>query len=171
MNETDVKFVVPPAIVTRADFARVMRELEQVDNNFEAQKARGTGHERGYVLPTMSKALSDFLETNKIDLGNDQARMVLRERMRHLNDHAPLIRMTFAGEVDPRSAEQLAAWIRQNLHPQALLAIGLQPSLVGGVYIRTPNHVYDFSLRKQLAGKRAALIEGLDAAIAKQGAV
>jgi hypothetical protein len=148
-----------------------MRELERLDNDLESQKARGAGRGgHGYVLPTMSKALSDFLEANKVDLSNDQARMVLRERMRHLSDHAPLIRLTFAGEIDPGAAEQLAAWIRQNLHPQALLAIGMQPSLVGGVYIRTPNHIYDFSLRKVLAGKRGALIEGLHASIARQGA-
>lgn len=168
-------FTIPPAIATRADFSRVMRELERVDNDLEAQKARAgggvgsaAGHAVQYLLPSMSKGLNDFLEMNKIALGNDKARMELREQMRRLKDHAPVVQMTFAADVDPETLTWLASWTRQNLHPQALLQVGLQPGLVGGVYIRTPNHVYDFSLRGRLREKRGAIREALDAALARQ---
>jgi hypothetical protein len=145
-----------------------MRELERVDNDLEAQKARATGGAVQYLLPSMSKGLNDFLEMNKFDLGNDKARMDLREQMRRLKDHAPVVQMTFATDVDPETLTWLASWTRQNLHPQALLQIGLQPGLVGGVYLRTPNHVYDFSLRGRLREKRGAIREALDGALARQ---
>ncbi len=174
-QDSSAGFTIPPAIATRADFSRVMRELERVDNDLEAQKARAGGGMSNpggnavqYLLPSMSKGLNDFLEVNKVDLGNDKARMELREQMRRLKDHAPVVQMTFAADVDPETLTWLASWTRQNLHPQALLQVGLQPGLVGGVYIRTPNHVYDFSLRGRLREKRGAIREAIDAAVARQ---
>ncbi len=168
MNETDAKFVIPPAVATRADFSRVMLELERVDNDLEAQKARAAGQPVSYLLPAMSRALNEFVEVNKIDLASDKARMALRERMRHLKDHAPVVQMTFARDVDPASMTRLAAWCRENLHPQTLLQVGMQPALVGGVYIRTPNHVYDFSLRQRLQDRRSTIAASLDELLSKQ---
>ena len=92
--------------------------------------------------------------------------MGLKEQVRKLKEHAPIIHMTFAVEADPESLSQLVAWIRQEIHPQALISDGLQPSLVGGVYMRTPNHVHDFSVRRLLADKRDIIAHELEAAYA-----
>jgi F0F1-type ATP synthase delta subunit len=88
--------------------------------------------------------------------------MALKERMRVLKDKAPIIHMTFAAEADPDFLQQLAAWVRQEIHPQALISTGLQPALVGGVYMRTPNHVHDFSVRSLLQGKRDIIAHELE---------
>jgi len=73
--------------------------------------------------------------------------------------------MTFATVADPESLQKLVDWIRQEIHPQALLHVGLQPALVGGVYLRTPNHIHDFSLRQLLADKRSIIVDELNAAL------
>lgn len=157
-------YVLPPALVTRADLARLVREVEALDNDLEAQKARNhaTG-QTGYHMPTVSRGLSDFVELNKLDLGNDQARMLLKERMKVMKDKAPIVHMTFAIEADPASLQYLVAYMRKELHPQALISVGLQPSLVGGVYLRTPNHVHDFSLRAKLAENRGVIQQDIEA--------
>jgi len=156
-------YTLPSALITRADLARLVREVETVDNELEAQKARNhtTGKQDAH-LPTLSQGLRDFVELNKVDLADDQARMLLKEQMKVMKDKAPIIHMTFAVEADPKSLTQLMEYIRAELHPQALLQVGLQPALIGGVYMRTPNHVHDFSLRARFAQSRSVIQQDID---------
>jgi hypothetical protein len=155
-------YLLPPALTGRPDISRLMRELEALENDIESQRVRGAAA-NGYHLPTFSKSLNDFLEQNKLDVTDDQTRMKLSEDLRHLKDQAPIIHLTFASEADPEFLQQLTSWIRTNIHPSALLSVGLQPSLVGGVYVRTPNHVHDFSLRAHLKSKRQIILDALEA--------
>jgi hypothetical protein len=157
----DLNYLLPSALISRADLARLVREVESVDNVLETQKVKNNG-QGGYKLPTMSQSLNDFLVINKIDLTDDHGRMTLKEQLLKLKDKAPVIHMTFATTADPESLQDLVDWVRKELHPQALISTGLQPSLIGGVYMRTPNHVYDFSMRASMKGKRAILINELE---------
>jgi G3E family GTPase len=152
----------PPALVGRADLSHLLRELETLDNDLESQKARSRGKTEVYHMPNASQALADFLEINKIDIANDQARMDVRSQLRKLKDHAPVIHMTFASDADPESLGTIVDWIRKELHPQALVSVGLQPSLVGGVYVRTPNHVHDLSVRAHMKDSRQIIVQALD---------
>lgn len=155
-------YVLPAALIGRADLSRLVREVEAVDNDIEAQRVRGA-EQTGYHLPTMSRSLSDFLQLNKIEITDDQSRMKLTEGLRQLKDKAPIMHMTFAIEADPEALQQLVTWIRTEIHPHALLSVGIQPRLVGGVYLRTPNHVHDFSLRSFMKDKRSIMIDDLEA--------
>ncbi len=165
MSETtDYQF--PASLVGRADLARLLREIETVDGDLESQKVRATGNgsKPAYHMPLLSQALSDFLNMNKLDITKEQERMVIKERVRVLKDKAPTVHMTFAVEADPESLQTLVAWLRANAHPHTLLSVGLQPNLVGGVYLRTPNHVHDYSMRALFANSRDVLakeIEGM----------
>lgn len=161
-----VKLAFPPSLVSHADLSKLLRELEEVDNFLESQRARN-GMKATLQLPSVSKTMSDLLTINQIELTNDHIRMELRTNLRKLKDHAPVIHMTFAAEGDPASMQQIAAWVRKELHPQALISAGLQPSLIGGVYIRTPNHVHDFSLRAHLQSSRQVIVQSLDALTAR----
>lgn len=164
-KEAATPYIFPAALIGRSDLARLVREIETIDNDLEAQRVRNRGTQGGYSMPTMSRSMTDFLEQNAIDISNDRARMEFKEHLRALKDKAPVIHMTFAVEADPEFLQKLTAWIRQEVHPQALLSVGLQPSLVGGVYMRTPNHVHDFSLKALLKGKRDVMINELEGAL------
>jgi len=155
-------YVLPSALIGRADLARLVREVETVDGDLESQKVRTGGDKTAYHMPTMSQALSDFLDLNKIDVTNVHTRMLMKEQLRKLKDKAPIVHMTFAVEADPESIQKLVAWLRENAHPHTLLSIGLQPALVGGVYMRTPNHIHDFSMRSVFQGKRGVMISQLE---------
>jgi F0F1-type ATP synthase delta subunit len=164
VSETaQVEYVFPAALIGRSDLARLVREVESFDNDLEAQKVRSHGTE-SYSLPTMSRSLNDFIEINKLDMSNDQVRMALKERLRNIKDKAPVIHMTFAVEADPEFLQRLVTWLRQEIHPQTLLSIGMQPSIIAGVYMRTPNHVHDFSIKTLLAGKRDIIVKELEGA-------
>lgn len=154
-------YVLPSALISRADLSRLVREVESVDGNLETQKVKNHG-EAAYRMPTMSQSLSDFLALNQLDVSDDKVRMNVKTQLQKLKDHAPVIHMTFATSADPESLQDLVEWVRKELHPQALISVGLQPGLVGGVYMRTPNHVYDFSLRNYFKGKRQVVVQAIE---------
>lgn len=163
-----VRFAFPPSLIGHADVARLLRELETLDNDLGSQRARNRGTNAGYRLPNTSPALSDMLALNKIDIANDRARMDLRTQLRKLKDHAPVLHLTFAAETDPEALQQIVEWIRKELHPLALITVGLQPSLIGGVYVRTPNHVHDFSVRAHMQNGRGIIVRAIDALVGAQ---
>ena len=114
-------------------------------------------------MPTMSAQLSEFLKKNDLNLEESKTRSALIKQLRTMKDKVPIVHMTFAVETDAESLQQLAAWLRSSIHPQAVIDVGLQPALVAGVYLRTPNHVHDLSLRGKLQGSRELLVKELGA--------
>lgn len=163
--KTYADFVLPPSVVSRVDVARMVREAERVDSELTAAAARTKTGAEAQPRPVLSPQLSDFLGQNGLEFGDDShARTALIQQLRLLKDQAPVIHMTFAVTADPESLAELAAWVRLSLHPQAIIAVGLQPALIAGVYLRTPNHVHDFSLRAKLEGSQDVLLKELEAA-------
>lgn len=164
-EEATTQFILPSVLITKADLSRLVREIEDLDNEFEAQKVRNQAagkHDEGYHMPAISEGLSEFAEQNKIDLTDDHARQELRKQIKRIKEKAPILHMTFAVEADVPALRELVEYIRKEFHPQALLQVGLQPSLVGGVYMRTPNRAYDFSIRAKLAQNRNIIQQDLD---------
>lgn len=153
--------VLPPSLIGRTDILRVLREVEALDQDLSGQAIRNPG--QPLTIPTLSQAVAQAVELNKINLSDPDSRQVLVTSLRGAKD-APSVQLTFASEPEPEIVQDLAAWIRTNLHPQALLAIGLQPALVGGVVVRTPDHIYDFSLRGRFKAALPTLVKDMAAA-------
>ena len=150
------KFVLPTSVVTKLDVSRLVNELEKVDNELTAAAVRKQDH----VQPVMSQQLAEFLEQNKVSL-DEGDRGDLIKQLRLLKENVPVIHMTFAVTADQESLQKLVQWLRAET-PQAVIAVGLQPGLVAGVYLRTPNHVHDLSLRNALDGRRDVLVKELE---------
>ncbi len=169
MNEPAVKpyatYILPSAVVSRLDMARLVREVEAIDNALTEHAVRTKVGQSEAYTPSVSDELNDFLQANEIeiDANSSQSRMQFIGQLRLLKDRAPVMHMTFAVEADKTSLRQFAQWLRESVHPQAVIEVGLQPGLVAGVYLRTPNHVHDLSLRAALAKGRSVLVEELGA--------
>ena len=103
------------------------------------------------------------MQINDIDIKNGEDRSRLLHDARHLKNTAPVIHVTFATSADNDELTKIVDWVRQSVHPMAVLTVGLQPSLIGGVYIRTSNKVFDFSVRSQLADGRHIIKRELEA--------
>lgn len=167
-DKASADLVLPASVVSKVDVSRLVSELEKVDNELTAaaiHKKAGVQLTDAAELP---QRLSDFLHANKLTLGDSTKRSQLIKQLRRLKDNVPVIHMTFAAETDRESLEQLAHWVRSSVHPQAVIAASVQPALVAGVYVRTPNRVYDLSLREALKSNRAALAGQLGAARGKR---
>lgn len=165
MTEAPVKtaadFVLPPNVVSKVDLARMVSDLERVDDEMTTAGIRAGG--AAVPMSAMSEQLESFLNLNSIQITDDHQRMDLIQHLRKLKDSVPIIHMTFATQADRDSLQQLAQWLRTEIHPQAVIGVGLQPGLVAGVYVRTPNHIHDLSIRGRLESSRGVLVQELEA--------
>ena len=154
---------LPSSVVTVRDLARLVAEVEELDNELTTTTVRAHVSKGVVEQPIMTAAFEDFLSENELDFNESKERSRLVKALRKLKDNVPVIHMTFAVPADNESLQQIAAWVRQSVHPQAVLEIGLQPSLVAGVYVRTTNKIIDLSMRTALKGKRDILLKDLEA--------
>lgn len=166
MNDTEknyTDFALPPSVVNKLDVSHLVDEVERVDNSMTEAEIREKAGAESQAAPVLSEQLTDFLSQNNLRLGNSHERSELVKQLHLLKDNVPVIHMTFAVTADRESLSELAAWLRGSVHPQAVIAAGLQPSLVAGVYLRTSNRVHDFSMRAALSGHHDALARELEA--------
>ena len=157
------QFVLPSTIISRIDVSRLVREFEAVDNALTTKTVRKKAGAQSEDTPAMSPQLLGFLDVNPVDLENTTARSAYIKQLRLLKDNVRVVNMTFAVVADPESLQQLSAWLRESIHPQAVIEAHLQPALVAGVYLRTPNHVFDLSVRNALKARRGELEKELGA--------
>lgn len=163
-SKTYTEFVLPAGVVSKVDLSRLIREVEWIDNEMTTATVRAkTGVEQA-AQPATSATLGEFLSQNGLVLGTGRERSELIAQLHLLKDKIPVIHMTFAVVADQESLQELTAWVRSSIHPQAVISVGLQPALVAGVYLRTPNQVHDLSLRAMLKGSHDVLVKELEAA-------
>lgn len=161
---TDVSELrLPASVVTKLDVARLVREVEQINDSFTTHEVRAKVGADSRWQPAPSAQLDDVLALNPINLADGDQRREFLDTLRKLKTAAPVVYMTFAGPADSESLQQIADWLRRSVHPQAVVGVGLQPDLIGGVYVRTPNHVHDLSLRARLAGHRHIITREVEA--------
>lgn len=164
MSHDDTKqFVLPSSLITRNDLRRLIVELEAVDNELTTKaihEQTGHGHDEPVVF---SKMFEHVIEANEIDMGDPAVRAGMLQELRRLKDQAPVVHMTFATTVKNEVLVKLISWLREKIDPQALIDVGLQPGLIGGVHVRTTNKVFDLSMRSQLADGRKIILKELEA--------
>lgn len=160
IHDPKLALQLPPSVTSHVHLSRLIRELETIENDYETQKARSKNGESKPLA--FSRSLTECVELNKVDANDTKVRKQLKKLLGVMKAKAPTMHFTFAAEPDAEFLQQLTAWIRQEIHPQALITVGLQPALVGGAYVRTPNHVHDFSLKAQLHDKRTIIVNELE---------
>lgn len=163
MSEQYLDFKLPPSVISRADIAHLVGELERVDNEQTTAAVRKKAGKTTKAEIILSVRLKEFLQQNKLSIELSKDRTQLIKQMRLLKEKAPVIHMTFAVSADGESLQKLVQWLRNSIHSQAVLEVGLQPALVAGVNIRTPNHVMDFSMRGLIEKRHGVLVEELGA--------
>lgn len=166
MNKPDenfeTEFALPINVITKPDLARLVIEAEKIDYFLNEKYAREKVGVFSEEQITMSEQMAGFMTVNKLQFGDSGARTSLIQRLRKLKEEAPVLHITFAQEVDRESLGKVADWLRQNISPAAVLRVGLQPDLIGGIYIRTANKVHDMSIRAQLANNRHLITEAVE---------
>ncbi len=158
-----VTYSLPANVLTRLDVSRLINEVTDVDAELTAAAVRAKVSKKAKTpSPVLSDQLADFLELNTLSLDDARLRGQLIEELRDLKKQLPVLHMTFAVSADIESLQRIVTWLRESVHPQAVINVGVQPALIAGVSLRTPNHVMDLSLRKAFSSNHELLINKLE---------
>ncbi len=164
MASSDTKVVarglLPPIVVTPTDVIDLRREVEALDEFMHQTSLRRGG--QAMSIPKLSHSLEEVVKLNNLNLLNTTDRQQLLTFLKELKDSAPVVHISFAADPSSAFMAKIIGWFRENAHPQALIQIGLQPSIAAGCMVRTENKVFDFSLRKRFEEKRQILMDKLN---------
>ena len=153
---------LPTLVFGMVEVHRLQRELEALDEYFRQSEIREAGKQP--PLPRVSRLLDACVEDNHLNLVMPEDRQRLTEFLRKIASTAPTIHVSFAADPSSAFTAKIVAWLRGNIHPQALLQLGLQPNIAAGCIVRTNNKVFDFSLRKHFDTRRDLLIDAISKA-------
>jgi len=82
----------------------------------------------------------------------------IEELLTHLRGlKLPVVHVTMAALPNHTQRASLVDWFRSQINPEMLVAFVADRNLGGGVMVRTPNHVLDYSWRQQLVDGRDKL--------------
>lgn len=152
------QLALPLSVVGPVDLGRLIRELETLDGGLTEAELRKDAEVK---LPKTTRLLDTLIELNKADLLNAEHRKGLLVHLRDIQTHAPLLHMSFSADPSPLFTDKLMGWLRNEIHPQVLLTVGLQPSIGAGCLVRTTNKFFDFTLRENFQQKSGLLMEAL----------
>lgn len=148
---------LPLLVVGPVDVGRLIRELEDIDNQLLQARLRNTEAR----LPKPSQLMEQTVQINSLNLLQEADRKRLRELLVTVREQAPVLHISFSADPNTAFVEKLMAWLRREIHPVVLLTIGLQPSLGAGCIVRSLNRQFDLSLRQDFLNKRDMLMSKL----------
>ncbi|MBI2285238.1 hypothetical protein HYU82_00215 [Candidatus Saccharibacteria bacterium] len=150
-------------VVSQTDINRLLRELGTLDDFFLSAAARTAG--TPVKPPRITFMLEQVARDNKFNLLEGPGRNELRTRLQAVLKSAPVLHISFAAEPSPRITDAILGWLRSNIHPYALLVVGLQPTIAAGCVLRTGNQIFDMSLRTHLQKQESYLVKLIEGAV------
>lgn len=157
------KLKLPISVMRKQDLIRLIDEFEQLDANLTTYEASSKVQEVGPFEEKHSNTMQQFINENELNIYDHKQRLEVVTWLRQTRRDSLAVHLTFAAEVDQPTLEQMTGWIRSVVGASALIEVGLQPNLIAGVYIRTRNRVFDYSLKARLRQQRNILIDELEA--------
>lgn len=157
--QTRSKLQLPLSIIGRMDVARLLRELDALDNFLETAVLREP--DKKPKLPKTSGLFDEMLQQNKLDGLLKSDRREMRKFLEEIRTSAPVMHMSFSSDPSPLFLQKLISWLRNDINPLVLLQVGLQPTIGAGCIVRTTNRHFDFSLRQRFSEEKKALINKL----------
>jgi F0F1-type ATP synthase delta subunit len=143
-----VELKLPLSVISQVDVARILRELNNLNDFFISATARKSG--TPMQSPPLTRLLDQLARDNNYNLLDADHRQKLQAGLNVIIGKAPLVHISFAAEPAPKALEQILSWLRGNIHPLLLVQVGLQPTIAAGCVLRTPNKVFDMSLRSYI---------------------
>jgi F0F1-type ATP synthase delta subunit len=154
---------LPISLTGRSDIMRLQRELNSLNDFFAGAAARTAGTPQ--APPKTTRVLDQLAQSNGINLLEASHRKALVEGLDELIKKAPSLHISFATEPTPKSVEPIVLWLRENIHPNCLVQTGVAPAIAAGCILRTPNKLFDMSMRVHLQKQSHFLNEMIAGAI------
>jgi F0F1-type ATP synthase delta subunit len=150
-------FVLPPSLVGPGDVSRLLREMTSLGDSLVTAEYRQ--EDDATRLKYSTPILSELASGNDYNLLDNTHRQLLGQQLENLSKNAPVIHISFVAEPSPKAVESIVVWVRANIHPYALLQVGLQPNIAAGAVVRTPNKIFDMSLRETIKQQQPYLLK------------
>jgi hypothetical protein len=157
--ENKKAFILPIAVVSPTDVARLSREVENLDEFFRQSEIRAGGTPQS--APRYSRLLDEVVVMNGMNLLQEIDRSKLMTLLAGLSDRAPVLHISFSVDPPGPYVQKIVAWLRQNVQGDVLVRVGLQPNIGAGCIVRTTNKSFDFSLKRFFDSKHEFFMEKL----------
>jgi hypothetical protein len=144
--ESKKTFELPIAVISPTDVARLLRELENLDEYFRQAAIRTGGTPQS--APRYSRLLDEVVIANNLNLLQENDRQWLISAFKGLETSAPIMHVSFSVDPPGPYVQKIVNWFRQNIRGDVLVRVGLQPNIGAGCVVRTTNKSFDFSLRR-----------------------
>lgn len=151
---------LPVSVVGLVDIGRLLREMERLEGAMQTQAIRSDA-DGVAAMPKLSQLLDEVVQLNRLDLTRPEHRQQLHGFLLDVKKNAPKVHMSFSANPSAHFIAELTTWLRTNVHPRLLVAVGLQPGIGAGCVLRTTNKYFDLSLSKSFAESRATLMKYL----------
>lgn len=143
---TENKLELPIAVVSPTDVARLMREIDNLDEFFRQSAIRQGGELQS--APRYSRLLDEVVVANKLNLLQESDRQKLISAFKNLSATAPVMHVSFSVDPPGPYVQKIVFWFRQNIRGDILVRVGLQPNIGAGCVVRSTNKSFDFSLKR-----------------------
>ena len=140
---------LPNSIATKSDLVGVIRNVDEVLDNYIENKVRDMEGVDFKSRPDVTSNLAELVSINKLEVNVDTLKS-LKQWLDHLNEHAPIDRFTFASDPNPEFVGGIVNWLRTATGQFVIIRYGVQPTIAAGCLMYTPARMYDFSLRSRL---------------------
>lgn len=162
-SEIKKNFKIPLGLSGKSEISHLTRELDKLEQYFMSAEIRKAGN--SVHPPRITRMLGGIAQDNQLNLLQQTDRKYLLSELKALEQRAPNVHITFAAEPPPRVLETIVAWLRNNINPETLVIVGLQPSLAAGIVLRTNNRIFDMSLRSHLKNQEPFLVKLIDGVV------
>lgn len=107
--------------------------------------------------------LDAFWRANPKISPDQSFRPALMKQADHMNEALEKVTVSFAQQPDTEFLVELITWFRVNIKAYLVLDVQTDPLLIGGMVLRSNEHLYDWSLRHKLTDTKPKLTELLHA--------
>jgi hypothetical protein len=158
--------VLPNAVISPTDIARMFREIESLDEFFRQSAIRTGGESQS--IPRYSRILDEVVVVNNLNLLQSSDRELLQAALKDLSLHAPVLHISFSVDPPGPYVQKIVNWLRMNINGNVLVRVGLQPNIGAGCVVRTANKSFDFSLRRFFDSKHEFFMKKLHEVVAPE---
>lgn len=151
---------LPDGITTPQQVEACLMDLEAYIGSVRDRSVRQTATQTNEAPPQLSAELVIVLAA--AGLGENPNVQQLEELKALVGTwrELPIIEVTLPAIPGPTLRKQLVSWFRALGQP-VLVQFSFQRELAGGLMVRTPKRVYDFSFRRQIMAGREKLGEAM----------
>ncbi|MEI9914114.1 MAG: hypothetical protein WDN66_04005 [Candidatus Saccharibacteria bacterium] len=153
-SDNQTNFELPLSIAQPVTIGLILRELSLIDEHLNQENIRDPAKQ---IEVKASLKLNELLSLNNIDIADKSQRLALIKILNQIRESAPVVNVSFSTEASEEFIQKIAKWFRDGVDPMCLVIVGMEPSMGAGSIVRTPNKVFDFSLKSQLHSKRGLL--------------